>query len=312
MAQNKIVVSGVRETFRGAVEKSGPLPALPRVHGTARFGAAALGLKIILLPCERALLHESFKVLKIMRHIFKIIALAASLNLLLTTRVFAGPPFLTDDPEPVDYQHWEAYLFGNGDHTSGGYIVNGPAVEINYGALPDTQLHLIVPMTTVGGDGMPMRSGLGDTEFGIKYRFRHETNGWPQIGIFPMVELPTGDEARGLGNGRAWFRLPLWLQKSFGAWTTYGGGGAVLNSAPGQHDYSFSGWLLQRDFGPHLTLGGEIFGQGKDADDDHGFAALNFGGSYNINEHFSLLFSAGHSVAGDQHMLWYFGFYSTW
>jgi hypothetical protein len=115
-----------------------------------------------------------------------------------------------------------------------------------------------------------------------------------------------------LGNGRAWFRLPLWLQKSFGPWTTYGGGGAVLNPAPGQRDYPFGGWLLQRDFGPHLTLGGEVFAQGRDTDDDHGFAALNFGGSYNINEHFSLLFSAGHSVADDRHMLWYFGFYSTW
>ena len=242
----------------------------------------------------------------------KIISLAVCLNLILATNMFAGPPFLTDDPEPVDYQHWEAYLFANGDHTSGGYSINGPAVELNYGALPDTQLHLIVPMTTVGGGGAPTISGLGDTEFGIKYRFLHETNGWPQIGIFPMVELPTGDTDRGLGNGRTWFRLPLWVQKSFGPWTTYGGGGAALNSAPGQRDYPFGGWLVQRDFGPHLTLGGELFAQGQDTDNDKGFAVLNFGGSCNLNEHFSFLFSAGHSVVGDQHTLWYFGLYWTW
>ena len=179
----------------------------------------------------------------------------------------------------------------------------GPAVELNYGVLPDTQLHLIVPMTTVGGDGVPTVSGLGDTEFGIKYRFLHETNWWPQIGIFPMAELPTGDSSRGLGNGRTWFRLPLWAQKSWGPWATYGGGGAALNSAPGQRNYPFGGWLVQRDFGPHLTLGGEIFAQGQDTDNDKGFAALNFGGSYNVNEHFSLLFSAEHSVAGDDHTL---------
>ena len=201
-----------------------------------------------------------------MNHIVKIISLAVGLNLVLAVRIIAGPPFLTDDPEPVDYQHWEAYLFANGDHTSGGYTINGPAVEMNYGVLPDTQLHLIVPMTSVGGDGVPTVSGLGDTEFGIKYRFLHETNGWPQIGIFPMVELPTGDASHGLGNGRAWFRLPLWLQKSSGPWTTYGGGGAALNSAPGQRDYPFGGWLMQRDFGPRLTLGGELFAQGRDTD----------------------------------------------
>jgi len=75
--------------------------------------------------------------------------------LILAMRAFAGPPFLTDDPEPVDYQHWEAYLFGNGDHAAGGYTINGPAVELNYGVLPDTQLHLVMPMTTVGGGGAP-------------------------------------------------------------------------------------------------------------------------------------------------------------
>ena len=242
----------------------------------------------------------------------KIILPAACLNLVLAARLFAGPPFLTDDPEPVDYQHWEAYVFTQGDHASSGYNVEGPAMEVNYGVLPDTQLHLIVPMTTVGGNGTPDASGLGDTELGVKYRFLHETNGWPQIGIFPLAELPTGDAGRGLGNGRAWFQLPLWMQKSFGPWTTYGGGGEAFNSAPGQRDHPYGGWLVQRDFGPRLTLGGELFAQGQDTDNDRGFAALNFGGQYNVDEHFSLLFSAGHSVVGDNHTLWYFGLYWTW
>jgi hypothetical protein len=247
-----------------------------------------------------------------MNHFVTIFLLAVCLNLIPAARTFAGPPFLTDDPEPVDFQHWEAYLFTLGDHPTGGYNVEGPAVELNYGALPDTQLHLVVPVTTVSGNGVPTATGLGDTEFGIKYRFLHETDTLPQIGIFPMAELPTGNADRGLGNGRTWFRLPLWLQKSFGPWTTYGGGGEALNSAPGQRNYPFGGWLVQRDFSPRLTLGGELFAQRKDTDTDQGFATLNFGGSYNFNEHFSLLFSAGHSVAGDRHMLWYFGFYWTW
>ncbi len=194
------------------------------------------------------------------RNIFRTILRALCLNLILTTYSFAGPPFLTDDPEPVDLRHWEAYLFTSGMTSGGGsYGIAGPAVELNYGAFPDTQLHLIVPLTSVDGPGMPAASGLGDMELGIKYRFVHETNEWPQIGIFPMAELPTGDESRGLGNGRTWFRLPLWVQKSWGPWTTYGGGGAVVNPAPGQRDYPFGGWLVQRNFGKHLTLGGEIF-----------------------------------------------------
>jgi Putative MetA-pathway of phenol degradation len=240
-----------------------------------------------------------------------IIPPALVLSLILVTRAFAGPPYLTDDPVPTDYQHWETYLFAMGDHEDGGYIINGPAVELNYGALPDTQVSLTVSMTSVGGD-TPAASGLGDVLFGVKYRFVHETNGWPQIAFYPAVTLPTGDAARGLGNGRAWFQLPLWLQKSWGPWTTYGGGGAALNSAPGARDYGFAGWLLQRDIGEHLTLGGEVFAQGRDAADDGAFLALNFGGSYQFNEHFSVLASAGHSVAGDAHTLWYFALGLDW
>jgi len=248
-----------------------------------------------------------------MNHHFKFTPLIATLALLLALPVHAGgPPFLTDDPEPLDYQHWETYIFTIGNRSAGHYTVEGPALEVNYGAIPDVQLHWIAPMTTAGGNGSPARSGLGDMELGVKYRFVHETNGWPQIGVFPFVELPTGNANRGLGNGRVWYQLPLWVQKSWGPWMTDIGGGAALNSAPGQRDHPYGGWLLQRTIGDHLNLGGEVFAQGRDTDTDHGFVALNFGGSYNFNEHFSLLFSAGHSIAGDNQTLWYSGLYWTW
>lgn len=248
-----------------------------------------------------------------MKTVTKAILSLAFLSVFAAAGVYAGPPFLTDDPEPVDLHHWEAYLFGLGDHTShGAYGLEGPAVELNYGALPNTQLHLIVPMTTVGGGGARSISGLGDTEFGVKYRFVEQTNGWPQIGIFPMLELPTGDANRGLGNGEVWYRLPVWIQEDFGNWTTYGGGGVALNFARGQRSYPFGGWLLQRDIGKHLTLGGELWAQGSDASDSKGYAGVNLGGYYKCTEHFDLLFSAGHSFAGDEHTLWYFAFYWTW
>ena len=236
----------------------------------------------------------------------EIIRLTVCLIVILARRTYAGPPFLTDDPEPVEYQHCENYLFATGAPEGGGYTIYGPAVELNYGLLPDTQLSFSVPMTTVGGGGAPTVYGLGDVQLGLKYRFLHETSGWPQMAFYPAVTLPTGDASRGLGNGRAWFQLPLWLQKSWGPWTTYGGGGMTLNSAPGQRGYPFGGWLLQRECGKHLTLGGELFAQGRDMDNDKGFVALNFGGSYKVTDHFSILASAGHGFAGEEHMIWYF------
>lgn len=234
------------------------------------------------------------------------------LALVLAPPAFAGPPFLTDDPEPVDYRHWEAYLFSSYDRSSAARQIQGPAVEFNLGAAPNLQLHLVVPWAWSQSFGSRTQSGLGDVELGFKFRFLQETEHGPQIGIFPMVELPAGNASRGLGNGRAWFRIPLWIQKSWGPWTTYGGGGWTINHAPGQRSHTFAGWLLQRDLGKRLTLGGEVFAQGADAEGERGFAIADLGGSLNFTPGFSLLFSAGHTVRGERHTVAYLGLYWTW
>src|SRR5512141_1911801 len=103
----------------------------------------------------------------------------------------AGPPFRTDDPQPVDLGHLELYLFSAGQRVQHDNSGIGPAVEFNYGILPDTQFHIVIPYAYDQPQGAAFQSGLGDTELGIKYRFLHETDTRPQIGIFPLVEIPT-------------------------------------------------------------------------------------------------------------------------
>ena len=221
----------------------------------------------------------------------------------------AGPPFLTDDPEPVDLNHWEFYVFGQGDHTGDANSISGPAIELNYGIAPNTQLHLIAPIANVSSPGTGWSSGYGDTEVGIKFRFIEETDSLPQVGIFPMAELATA--GRGLGNGRTWYRLPLWIQKSWGPWTSYGGGGEALNSAPGQRNNSFAGWLVQRSLGKYLALGAELFSQGALSEGGRATTLANVGGTLNFTEKFALLFSAGRSVSGGRNTVWYLGLYWT-
>ena len=180
-------------------------------------------------------------------------------------------------------------------------------MEFNYGALPDTQLHIGIPYVRSTVSGGPDEQGLGDVEIGVKYRFIHETDDSPQVAVYPMAMLPTGDSKQGLGNGRTWWRLPVWLQKSWGNWTTYGGGGYVINTADGQKNYAFGGWLLQKDLDQKWMLGGEVFARGSDTDAGQHSTVLNFGGSYHFTPDFSLLFSAGHSVSGETHTIAYLG-----
>jgi hypothetical protein len=101
------------------------------------------------------------------------------------------------------------------------------------------------------------------------------------------------------------------FQKSWGPRTTYGGGGYVINPAPNQRNYYLGGWQLQRDISEKVTLGGEIFAQGKSSDDVRSFAVLNLGGYFKITPNFQLLFTGGQSLAGGSHTVGYLDLYWT-
>jgi hypothetical protein len=227
---------------------------------------------------------------------------------------WAGPPFFTDDPEPVELHHWEVYVatqWTNERHS--GASATLPHFEVNYGVAPDMQLHALVPMAYSTPSGSAAQYGIGDVELGVKYRFIHEDEeGWrPQAGIFPLVELPAGDSSRGLGSSRIAAFFPVWVQKSRGPWTTYGGVGYWYQPGEDNRNYWFAGWLLQRDFSRMLTLGAEVFNTSPKArgeDDETGF---NVGGIYNLSEEHHILFSAGRDMKGPSTLFAYLAFQWT-
>lgn len=198
------------------------------------------------------------------------------------------------------------------DSTQPGKVGVLPGLEFNYGVAPDLQLHVVLPWAFSSPLGGPATAGFGDMSLGLKFRFIQETDSRPQVGIFPMVSLPTGTSTRGLGSGGSAVYIPIWVQKSVGPWTTYGGGGYSINRTPGGCNYFSGGWLLQRNLGERLTLGAEVFAQGRSGDSTAGSTILNGGGQVNVSPHFSLLFSAGASVAGEHHRVAYLGLYWTW
>ena len=115
------------------------------------------------------------------------------LLLLAAPKLWAGPPFQTDDPEPVDFRHYEIYFFGTTDGTHVETDPVGPAFEANWGAAPNLQLHIILPAGAIlpsnnpryfpAGTG-PSAYGFEDTELGAKYRFIKETKHRPEFGTF--------------------------------------------------------------------------------------------------------------------------------
>jgi len=249
------------------------------------------------------------------------------LSVLTAPRLFPqGPPYQTDDPVPVDYRHYEFYIFGAADGTPAEMDSVGPAFEFNWGAIPRVQLHAILPWGVVvpsnnpvylpGGTGFT-EFGFTDMELGAKIAFIKETKHVPQIGSFTMFEMPTGNYHKGLGVGKVWYKLPIWLQKNSGKWLFDGGGGYQVVPQTLYRDFPYTGWLVKRELSGSLELGAEFFAHGRE-----GFAApqtersamIDIGGYYhfkhNPNEQF--LFCYGHSIAGQTENYAYVGMYWTW
>jgi hypothetical protein len=222
----------------------------------------------------------------------------------------AGPPFKTDDPQPVDFLHWEFYLASQQQFAKYEAAVTLPHIEINFGAFRNVQIHLVAPMGYVRTDD-GRAYGYSDTEIGVKYRFVEESDHSPQIGIFPMVEMPTGDKARQLGEGSVQVFLPIWLQKSWGKFTTYGGGGFWYNPGAQNRNWVFAGWQAQYDFSDAVTLGGELYYHSADKIDAESSAGFSVGGFINLNESSHLLLSVGRSLFGESVVTGYVGFQYT-
>jgi len=237
-----------------------------------------------------------------------------------------GPPFQTDDPVPVDLHHYEFYIFGSTDGTPAETDATGPAFEFNWGAIPRVQLHAILPFGVIapsnnpvylpGGTG-PSAFGLIDTELGVKLAIIKESKYVPQIGTFTMFELPTGSYDKGLGVGKVWYKLPLWLQKNIGHWLLDGGAGETIVPQTQYRNFPYGAFLLKYAFGERLELGGEVFAHGRE-----GFATpqtqssnlIDLGGYYHLMHHpgEQFLFCYGLSVAGQTENYAYVGMYWTW
>src|SRR3954447_24291220 len=76
---------------------------------------------------------------------FRTLFAASLLVLAMATPAAAGPPFVTDDPVPTEPGHWEIYGFVSGAHLNGETNGDG-GLDINYGAAPDLQLTLALPV----------------------------------------------------------------------------------------------------------------------------------------------------------------------
>lgn len=227
-----------------------------------------------------------------MRLLFWVAVLACSMTALAS----AGPPYETDDPDPTQYRNYEIYYYG--DYHRVGENINGSisTLEFNYGLFPNTQFSFDIP-GAFSPTPQGTQYGLGDIGIGLKYRFVAETAGRPQISFYPSITLATGDPRNGLGEGRGTLFLPLWVQKSYGAWTIFGGAGLQLDREGSTQASWHEGIAIARDFGETTNIGVEVYHQTPDGVAQPSYTDLGVGYIHDIGKYHAFLFSFGRALA---------------
>ncbi|MEO5494921.1 MAG: transporter [Sphingomonas sp.] len=206
---------------------------------------------------------------------------------------FAGPPYDTDDPEPTDYRHWELYLFGAGAR-SGGAFDGSAGLDLNYGVVKDVQLTATLPADFTRGP--VARTGVGDVELGVKYRFYRDDAAGFSIAAFPRLILPSSGQR--YGSGKTALLLPVWAQKDIAKWSFFGGGGYAINPGTDNRNYWQVAGAVTREVSSKLSIGVEATHRGPDAAGARPTTTLGIGGIYRLKGPLSLLASAGPSFGG--------------
>lgn len=210
---------------------------------------------------------------------------------------WAGPPYLTDDPEPTDMGHWEIYSFTAGE----GYrsdLDDELGLDLNYGPVKGVQLTATVPAHVSHDSVDGWRGGAGDLELGVKYRFIHDEKAGVSAAIFPRAILPTAKHSPG---ERTRILLPVWVGKDFAHGTTvFGGGGYEINRGRGNRSFLEAAAAVTHDVNKTISLGAELDWQQRDTSDGTSQTRAGVGSIVKLSEHYSLLVSGGPTWA-DHH-----------
>ncbi|SHK89898.1 Putative MetA-pathway of phenol degradation [Bradyrhizobium lablabi] len=207
-------------------------------------------------------------------------------TVLLVRPALAGPPYVSDDPEPTDYKHFEIYTSTNGTATRGD-IGGASGIDFNYGAAPDLQLTATLPFAFDNPAAGNASFGPGNIELAAKYRFLHQDSFGLDVSVFPRVFLPS--PTKNIGNNAPSLLLPVWVQKDWnGGWSAFGGGGCVISPRPAQ-DFCLTGGVVTYQLLPKLQLGVELFHQTADGSGTPATSSIGLGARYDISDTYHLL-----------------------
>ena len=214
----------------------------------------------------------------------------------LTVSAQGGPPMITDDTETVPKGHWEINTAFTIERGFDGRLFGTPLLDINYGLSKNTQLKVEIPWLVLRRNGQRGISGLGNTNIGVRWRFRDETEKQRiAISIYPQIEFnnPTSSVRRGFVDKGPEFLMPLQWQTMIGKFAVGGDVGYRFKRGPDEMIYGF---IVGRELNKSVEVMGELHGTGPRAKLGDSEIVYNFGSRIKLTNHANFIFSAGKSI----------------
>jgi len=233
-----------------------------------------------------------------------------SLLFILPLAAKAQLPFYTDDADTTDQGKVHFEFFNEHDILQKalypGKRQNNANFTLNYGITKRIEFDVNAPLLTIiNARTSPLGNptGIGDTQFGVKYRFYDERDDsrLPAMAVVFYVEAPTGDTSKQLGSGVTDYWLYGVAQKSLTKKTKGRLNAGILfagNSSTGlvgirtTKGQVFTGnGSITKDFSSKLRLGVELFGAvTSNFQLSKGQLEVQVGGNYALGKQFSLAF----------------------
>lgn len=144
------------------------------------------------------------------------------------------------------------------------------AVAVNVGVLVNLEASVAGTLAVDDPAGGKTESGLGDAFLGVKYRFLDEATPWPALLARVTLQLPTGDETRGLGEGHVNIGLLLAASRTLGAVILTGNVGYTVTTGDADADVVLLTASVEWAVSGPWRVVGEVVGEiavGRDADD---------------------------------------------
>ena len=222
----------------------------------------------------------------------------AILILLMPARTFGqgGPPLITDDPDTPGPGYWEINLATIVERSMSERRTEQPLADINYGVGRRIQLKFEIPWLHVREYGKSAETGLGNANYGVKWRFLGEEGKRLAWSIYPQLEVNSSRSLSDRGfvdDGRQ-----LLLPTEF----TVEMGHVEINGEIGRNfvRYGDDDWIygVSTEIGVHrgLELVGEVHGEHSSTSPTE--LIIEGGGRQKITRQIVLLAAVGTAVHG--------------